>query len=221
MVVDVDGTLTDGSRRMSLDALAALRSVEDSGVSVMLATGNVLPVAYALSTYMGFGGPVIAENGGVVCHRQRVWMLGDPSRPKDAWELLRDEMPGAERLFTDRWRETEVGLRHGVDLGRVRELVGHLGVEVQTTGWAVHIMAEGMDKAVGVAKACEILGTEMARVAAVGDSENDIRMMRECGWGVAVGNADERTRGAATHVVSARHGDGVMEALEWLRLVPE
>ena len=103
VVVDIDGTLTDDSRRMSLEAVAALRRVNDSGVVVMLASGNVLPIAYAISTYMGFDGPMVAEYGGIVCHRQKVWVLGHPERPKEAYGHLLTKMP-AERLFTDRWR---------------------------------------------------------------------------------------------------------------------
>ena len=220
VVVDIDGTLTDGTRRMSLEAVAALRLVQDSGVDVMLASGNVLPIAYAVSNYMGFRGPVIAENGGVVCHGQRVWVLGDPQRPKEAWELIRRELPGADRLFTDRWRETEVGLKQGVDPGLVRELLRPMKVEVQTTGWAVHIMSEGMDKLVGVRKACELLGLGLDRVAAIGDSENDIRMIRGCGWGVAIGNADDRTKAAASFVAEGMNGPGVVEALGWLQVLP-
>lgn len=218
VVVDIDGTLTDDTRRMSLEAVAALRRVQDSGVDVMLASGNVLPIAYAVSNYMGFKGPVVAENGGVVCHRQRVWVLGDARGPNEAWELLRKELPGAERLFTDRWRETEVGMKQDLDVGLVRELLRPMKVEVQTTGWAVHVMSEGMDKAVGVRKACEVLGIGMDRVAAIGDSENDIRMIEGCGWGVAIGNADERTKASASFVAAGRNGQGVLEALEWLRL---
>lgn len=219
VVVDIDGTLTEDSRRMSLEAVAALRRVEDSGRPVMLASGNVLPIAYAVSTYMGFTGPIIAENGGIVCHGQKVWVLGDPERPRDAWELLLSEMPEAERLFTDRWRETEVGLKHNIDLGLVRELLRDSGVEVQTTGWAVHIMADGMDKFVGVRKACELIDLEVSEVASIGDSENDMRMISGCGWGIAIGNADDRTKAAASYVAQAMNGSGVVEALGWLRLL--
>jgi len=218
VVVDIDGTLTEDSRRMNLDAVSALRKVEDSGVPVMLASGNVLPIAYAVSTYMGFGGPIIAENGGVVSHRQKIWLLGNSESPRKALELLSREMD-VELLFTDRWRETEVGLKQSVDLERVRELLANSEVEVQTTGWAVHIMEKGMDKFVGVQKACELLQIDASQVAAIGDSENDERMMSECGWGVAIGNADEKAKAAASHVTAGTNGAGVVEALVWLGLI--
>ena len=218
IVVDIDGTLSDTQRRIGLEAVSALRSVNDSGVPVMLASGNVLPIAYSLSLYLGFDGPVIAENGGIVCHGQRIWVLASPEEPRRAYEHLRTRM-SAERLFTDRWRETEVGIRQDTSLEEVvRELDG-FEVEVQGTGWAIHIMEKGMDKSVGVRKACEILGLSTDDVAAVGDSENDEMMLRECGWGVSVANASERTKDAATHAVDGESGDGVLQALEWLRLL--
>ncbi len=219
VVVDIDGTLADDSRRVDLAAISALRSVTDSGVSVMLASGNVLPIVYSLATYMGLDGPMIAENGGIVCHRQRIWILGDPAESRRALRHLEDEVE-VERLFTDRWRETEIGLKEdGTDLDEVRRLLEGFEVDVQRTGWALHIMSKGMDKFVGVLKGCEILDLSADQVAAVGDSDNDSRMLSECGWGVAVGNASDKCRQAASHTVDAASGKGVVQALEWLRLV--
>jgi phosphoglycolate phosphatase (TIGR01487 family) len=217
LAVDVDGTLSDDQRRLSLEAVAALRRVQDSGVQVMLASGNVLPIAYALSNYLGFVGPVIAENGGIVYHAQKVWVLGDQKRPMDAYEHLRTRMD-AERLFTDRWRETEVGLKRDVDLDEVKRILEGWDVEVETTGWAIHIMNRGMNKFVGVRKACEILGIAVGDVAAIGDSDNDEMMIRECGWGIAVGNAFEGTKNAASFVAAGKNGSGVIEGLHWLGL---
>ena len=217
VAIDVDGTLTDDSRRVNLDAVAALRRVSDSGVPVMLASGNVLPIAYALSNYLGLPGPIIAENGGIVCYRQEVHVLASSEEPLKAYRFLGSRMD-APRLFTDRWRETEVGLRREVDLEKVRELLAGREVEVQTTGWAIHIMQKGMNKFVGVVKACDLLGISVGDVAAIGDSDNDEMMIRECGYGIAVANAFEGTKQAASYVASRPDGEGVLEGLRWLRL---
>lgn len=217
IAVDIDGTLADDSRRVHLGAVAALREVQDSGVPVMLASGNVLPIAYALSNYLGLTGPIVAENGGMVSYRQEIWILGDPEKPRAAYEHLRTQM-ASERLFTDRWRETEIGLRREVDLEEVRERLRGWDVEVQTTGWAVHIMQKGMNKLAGVRKACEVLGITVEDVAAIGDSDNDELMIRECGWGIAVGNAFDGTKAAASFVADKGDGEGVLEGLAWLGL---
>lgn len=218
LAVDVDGTLADDSRRVHLEAVSALRRVNDSGIPVMLASGNVLPIAYALSNYLGLTGPIIAENGGIVSYQQKIWILGDPEAPKKAYDHLRTKMD-AERLFTDRWRETEIGLKRDVSLERVREILNGWDVEVQTTGWAVHIMHKGMNKFVGVQKGCELLGISVKDVAAIGDSDNDEMMINECGWGVAVGNAFDGTRRVASFVTKSSDGAGVIEGLEWLGLL--
>jgi len=220
VAVDVDGTLSDDERRISLAAVSALRKVDGGGVPVILASGNVLPIAYALSNYLGFKGPIVAENGGIVCYRQEVWVLADPSKPREAYEHLRTRMK-AERLFTDRWRETEVGLKRDVDLEKVRDILKGRDVDVQTTGWAVHIMQKGMNKFHGVQKACDILGISVKEVAAIGDSDNDEMMIRRCGYGIAVGNAFEGTKAAASYVSRASDGDGVVEGLAWLGLIDE
>lgn len=217
IVIDIDGTLSDSSRRIGLDAIDALREVNDSGVVVMLASGNVLPIVYSLAVYAGFDGPMIAENGGIVCHKQRVWTLADPGEPLRAYEHLSRHMK-VERLFTDRWRETEVGVKQEVSLEEVRQLLEGFEVDVQSTGWAIHIMQRGMDKFVGVIKACDIVGLSVGEVAAIGDSENDERMLTSCGWGVAVGNSPVGTRDAASYATKRESAEGVVDALEWLGL---
>ncbi len=218
LAVDIDGTLADDRRRVSLEAVAALRKVQDSGIQVMLASGNVLPIAYGLSNYLGLTGPIIAENGGIVFHCGKVWTLGDQEKPKEAYEHLRKEME-AERLFTDKWRETEVGLRREVDLEKVKRVLEGWDVEVETTGWAVHIMSKGMNKLVGVRKAAELMNLTVMDIAAIGDSDNDEMMIRECGWGIAVGNAFDGTKRAASFVAKKKNGSGVVEGLKWLNLI--
>jgi hydroxymethylpyrimidine pyrophosphatase-like HAD family hydrolase len=44
-------------------------------------------------------------------------------------------------------------------------------------------------------------------------------MLRECGWGIAIGNAMERSKAAASFVSRASNGAGVVEGLVWLRLI--
>ena len=218
LAVDVDGTLADDSRRVDLEAVAALREVQDSGIPVMLASGNVLPIAYALSNYLGLTGPIIAENGGIVSYQQKIWVLADPAGPRKAYDLLKTKMD-AQKLFTDRWRETEIGLTREVSLEKVREVLKDWPVDVQTTGWAVHVMEKGMNKFRGIQKGCELLGISPKDVAAIGDSDNDEMMIRKCGYGIAVGNAFEDTKRAASFVAKGSDGKGVIEGLVWLGIL--
>ena len=48
VVIDIDGTITDGKKRLSTEAVAAVRRLEDAGIPVVLATGNVRPITLSL-----------------------------------------------------------------------------------------------------------------------------------------------------------------------------
>jgi 5-amino-6-(5-phospho-D-ribitylamino)uracil phosphatase len=71
-------------------------------------------------------------------------------------------------------------------------------------------------KGKALVRACEHLGILPAEVITFGDAENDVEMFRISGASVAMGQADERTKAAAT-VVTARNDEaGVARAVERL-----
>ena len=218
VVVDVDGTLTDGNKVMFTSAIEALRRVQGRGIPVCIASGNVLPVAYGLSTYMGLKGPIIAENGGAVSYCDVIYQLSEGLLPEKAYQHLRTKMP-VERLFTDNWRRTEVALKRSADLDRVREELRGWNVTIEATGFAIHIMDPGHGKVNGVRKMTELLGIGMDDVAAFGDSDNDVGMLRECGHSVAVGSASPAAKQAAKYVSPFAHADGVIDGLTRLGLL--
>lgn len=64
--------------------------------------------------------------------------------------------------------------------------------------------------------ACEHLGLAPAQVITFGDAENDIEMFRMSGASVAMGQADERTKAAATVVTTRNDEAGVARVVERL-----
>ncbi|MDH3643367.1 MAG: Cof-type HAD-IIB family hydrolase [Gammaproteobacteria bacterium] len=64
--------------------------------------------------------------------------------------------------------------------------------------------------------ACAHMNINAAEVVAFGDSENDIEMFRAAGASVAMGQADEKTRAAATTVTAPHDEAGVAHAVEHL-----
>jgi len=218
IVVDIDGTLTDMNKLIFTSGIEALRKVQEKGIPVSLASGNVLPVAYGLSTYLGLRGPIVAENGGVVSHQERIYQVAEGILAERAYEHLRSRMP-VERLFTDRWRCTEVALRRTADLERVRKELEGWDVTIEATGFAIHIMDRGHGKLAGVRKMAEISGIDISQIAAFGDSDNDVGMLKECGESVAVGNASLAAKAAARYVSPNPHAAGVIDGLRRLGLL--
>ncbi len=218
IVTDIDGTLTGHDRRVSTGAIDALRKVHDNGYKVILATGNVLPIAYAFHKMIGLDDAIVAENGGILYYRQKVEYLNNLLDAQRAYDFLRKQMK-VERLFTDRWRFTEIALEPGPDIDLVRRLLRDFEVNVEDSGFAIHIEGRSYNKFTALQRACGLMGIDVKELASFGDGANDIQMLAGCGAGIAVGNATEEAKGVATHTTEKKFGEGLVEGLEWLGIL--
>lgn len=218
VVTDVDGTLTDARRRLDLRAIDAVRRLEARGIPVILATGNVLPIALALHRFLGLSGPIVAENGGMIYRRAEgrddVELLADPQRALAAYRaVVRAGVP-ARRLFTDRWRETEVAIEPTVRVAPVRRLLAQHSVSVESTGYAIHLMQRGCGKLRALRRALVPLGLVPRDCVVLGDGDNDVGMLRAAGFGVSFPSASPRARAAAGYVTRADFSEGFVEGLK-------
>lgn len=78
------------------------------------------------------------------------------------------------------------------------------------------IMPKGCSKASAMNLLAEALQIPMSQTAALGDSSNDIPMLRQAQIGIAMGNAAGNVQAAADYVTTALEEDGVWKALDWL-----
>ena len=78
------------------------------------------------------------------------------------------------------------------------------------------IVAAGVDKGAALLRLCARLGVAPEDCAAIGDSENDLTMLRAAGLSVAMGNAPESIRSAARYTTADCDHDGVPEAVDML-----
>jgi phosphoglycolate phosphatase (TIGR01487 family) len=222
VVIDIDGTITDNDRKISIPAVEALRNLENKGIPVMIATGGVLCFAKTISEMIGLTGPVIAENGGIV-HQKcktnvKTLVLGDKEECEKAFSHLSSHLE-VERTDVEAFRLTEVAIYPTVDYTSVKDLVRDYDVKVLNTGFAYHITSSRINKGFGLETACSMMGVDVSNVAAIGDSENDIEMFEKAAIGIAVANAAQKLKERADYVVQSDHGHGVVEALRWLGLI--
>jgi len=77
----------------------------------------------------------------------------------------------------------------------------------------VALTAPGVDKASGVRSVAAAYRVPLAEVMMVGDAENDLGVMREVGWPVAMGNAEPVVQAAARRTVGHVDDGGLVEAL--------
>ncbi len=84
------------------------------------------------------------------------------------------------------------------------------------TGTGSDLIAKGGDKPTGIQKVMEHFGYAREEIAAIGDGENDISMMKFAGIGIAMGNAEEAVKQAADYVTDPLSEDGLLHAVEYL-----
>lgn len=78
----------------------------------------------------------------------------------------------------------------------------------------VEINRKGVHKGGALQKLAAHLGCGMDAVMAIGDSDNDLTMLRMAGFGVAMANAQPHIRAAADAVTADNASDGVAAAVE-------
>lgn len=76
------------------------------------------------------------------------------------------------------------------------------------------VMAKNSSKAIATLELAKYMNISLSEVMAIGDSMNDIEMLREVGLGVAVANADDELKLGADYVCENDNVDGVIEAIE-------
>jgi Cof subfamily protein (haloacid dehalogenase superfamily) len=84
----------------------------------------------------------------------------------------------------------------------------------------VEVTAASVDKATGVLRAIQTIGVARQRVIAFGDMPIDIAMFSVVGHSVAMGNAPDDVRAAATSQTSSVEDDGFTRTLARLNLIP-
>ena len=213
IAVDIDGTITDYNKKLHLEAIEALRRLEDAGIPVILATGNVRAITYGLSRFIGASGPMVCENGGVVWHP--TWdepiVRADGARAKKcAQDMAKHIDIDPEGITTNAWRESEWCLFKHEDLDAVNDWVSnseYSDLAVVKTGFAIHLMEPHLSKGEGLKVALQNMGISPDDILAVGDAPNDIPMFELVGHSVAVGGCFNSLAEVASVVSPYPHGD--------------
>lgn len=77
----------------------------------------------------------------------------------------------------------------------------------------VEFVPKGFDKARGLLRVLDLLGIDLQDSYAIGDSVNDLGMLRAAGTGIAMGDGQEVAKEAADYVTAPLHEDGIYLAL--------
>ena len=215
VAVDIDGTITDSNKAIHLGAIAALRRLEDAGIAVILATGNIRAITYGLWRFIGATGPMVCENGGVVWHPD--WgepiVRADGARARSAGQMLEDKLGIDSRgITTNDWRESEWCLFPDENISEITKLISesqYADLSVVKTGFAIHLMEPHLSKGEGLTIALDKMQIRPDEVLAIGDAPNDISMFEIVGHSVAVGGCFEELAAVAKVISPYPHGETI------------
>lgn len=87
---------------------------------------------------------------------------------------------------------------------------------VQTAPFLIEVMNKNTNKGYAIGQMIEKLGLDMSEVMAIGNEKNDIPMLEEAGFAVAMGNAVEELKVHADFITKSNLNSGVGYAIERL-----
>lgn len=77
----------------------------------------------------------------------------------------------------------------------------------------LEIVPVGINKGTGIKAVAEAVGLDVSRCMAIGDGENDLPLFQACGMSVAMGNAVDAVKAAATVETASNDEGGVADAI--------
>jgi len=201
LALDVDGTITDNSRKICVSAIQAISKAEEKGIPAIIVTGNILCAAKMLTIMLGTTGGVVSENGGVIEYNGEKKLLGNIAECQRAFEYLKTKYPVQKVEFSDE-RISEVAIIRNIKEEIVKETLKDFNVKIYDTRFAIHLTDPSVDKGKSLKMLAAHNGVKTDDIMAIGDSENDIEFLEVAGLKVAVNNADDELKAIADYVTS-------------------
>lgn len=90
---------------------------------------------------------------------------------------------------------------------------------IEHDGVIIEVIPKGSSKAFGIKWLCEYLDVDVNDTYGVGDSANDLDMLRFVGHGIAMGNGSDAAKEVAEYITSDIHEDGIYLAMKHYGLI--
>lgn len=229
IALDMDGSLLNEEKEISPDNLQVLHRCLERGVIVCLATGREINSVSPYIDRIGAELPLVTVNGSEVwMHRDQLYSRVEMDAALviklRSWALehrIGYWGTAVEGVFHhENWRDDAAEL-HWLKFGMFTDDTGLLAkirheaeqmklFEITNSHPGnLEFNPRGVNKAAGLQKLCKVYGIAPENMIAVGDSVNDVAMIRAAGLGVAMGNAQEEVKRQADMVTLSNEEDGV------------
>ncbi len=144
------------------------------------------------------------------------------NRYSDYYAKLSDSEPivvpslAQEFHFSDATKACIIAEPEVVDreIDGVRQAMGDRAYVTRSIAWFIEVMDPKVDKGKAFELVARTVGVPLEATMAIGDSWNDVPLLRTAGFGVAMGSAPGELRAVSDAVVADVANDGVAEAIE-------
>jgi HAD superfamily hydrolase (TIGR01484 family) len=234
IALDMDGTLLGRNHQISEENREWLKKATEAGIHICLSTGRAVQKVEPYVEDLGLKTPLVTVNGSEVWEKPGVLWLRNTVDPAWIQELVDLAVKydafywsyTTERMVEmDEWVERPIPdytwMKFGfftndekarMTLFEILDASGRYELSNSHPN-NIEVNPKGVSKASGLKEICRRLGFTMADVVAVGDSMNDIAMIREAGLGVAMGNAQPAVKAAADWITETNVNNGVAEVI--------
>jgi 5-amino-6-(5-phospho-D-ribitylamino)uracil phosphatase len=237
IALDMDGTVLNDRQEISKPNIEWIRKAQAAGIIVCFATGRGFQSALPYAEQLGLmDAPMVNVNGSEIWHsphhlHKRTLMdpavierLHKLALESDVWFWAyavdgiynRERWIGADLAYdAKQWLKFGYYSENPPLLADIRRTVESWGILEMTNSSPANIELNplGISKASGLREVCSLLGIDMSQVVAMGDSLNDMTMIREAGLGVAMGNAQDVVKAEADYVTDSNEDHGVARAI--------
>ena len=129
---------------------------------------------------------------------------------------MADYIRTTRKGITSLWEKMEE--MNGHEMDKLHALYKSIS---DSMGTNLEINAPGVNKGMGLIQLGRLLGIEREEIMACGDGNNDLMMLKEVGFGVAMANGADEVKEVADYITLSNEEDGVAAVIEKFVLNPE
>ena len=253
VAIDLDGTLVNDKKELSLENIEAIKKAKENGVYVILATGRPLEGVkkyYDLMYVPTINDYACTFNGAIcldVTNNKTIhtsFIKGEDARllageveklglgmhiltdrgcitPKNnfyiEFERSYNGIPLYEEQINNYPLDKDVikfmiGDEPELLDKKIPDLPSYLYEKynvVRSATFYLEFLNKECDKWIGIEKIAEHIGITKEEIMCIGDADNDLGMISNCGFGVAMGNAFESVKKCAKFITKSNNESGV------------
>lgn len=231
IALDMDGTLLNRNGEISAANREAIQEAAANGVYVILATGRSIRQVIPYVEQLNLNVPLIVNNG------SEVWRTPDRLLARHLlrsvyvekilsfvkqygddvsyWghtvrgEVSANDWP--EDVHSEQWLQLAVKTENESCLKEIRdEICSWNELEITNSSpMNIEVNPFAVNKGTGLIQVCWLLDIPLSEAIAVGDSLNDLSMIKLAGLSAAMGNAQDAVKQASDLIAPSNEEDGV------------